>query len=131
MMRSNNLNWYDHGGYTKMTAPYSNVNVTNESESKWSIVNENLSQSGSTNKNKSKSSNANETLSHSCSAKENELCFTKEDKSECANMKQKDANNEVACDLTNCFNVSNVFESERNNPDMLCERACMDTEDNE
>ena len=30
MMRSNNLNWYDHGGYTKMTAPYLNVNVTNE-----------------------------------------------------------------------------------------------------
>ena len=30
--RSDNLNWYDHGGYKKMTAPYSNVNITNESE---------------------------------------------------------------------------------------------------
>ena len=32
MMRSDKLNWYDHGGYTKMTAPLSNINVTNESE---------------------------------------------------------------------------------------------------
>ena len=59
MMRSDNLNWYNHGGYTEMTAPYSTINVTNESESKRSIVNE--------------------TLSQNCSVKENELCFTKED----------------------------------------------------
>ena len=52
MMISDNLNWYDHGGYTKMTAPYSNVNVTNENESKRSIVNEKLSQRCSTNENK-------------------------------------------------------------------------------
>ena len=39
MMISDNLNWYDHGGYTKMTAPYLNVNVTNEGKSKHSIVN--------------------------------------------------------------------------------------------
>ena len=44
MMISDNLNWYDHGSYTKMTAPYSNVNVTNENKSKRSIVNETLSQ---------------------------------------------------------------------------------------
>ena len=61
MMRYDNLNWYDHGGYTEMTAPYSNVNVTNEGESKHSIVNERLLQN--------------------CSAKENELCFTKEEES--------------------------------------------------
>ena len=30
IMISDNLNWYDHGGYTKMTATYSNVNVMNE-----------------------------------------------------------------------------------------------------
>ena len=34
MMRSNNLNWHDHGRYTKITAPSLNVNVTNEDESK-------------------------------------------------------------------------------------------------
>ena len=52
MMSSDKLNWYDHNGYTKMTDPYSNVNVTNENESKRSIVKEKLSQSGSTNENK-------------------------------------------------------------------------------
>ena len=72
-----------------MTDPSSNVNVTNENESKRTIVNEPLSQK--------------------CSTDENELCSTKEDQSECANKKQKDTKNEVACDVTNCFKVSNVF----------------------
>ena len=36
MMRSDNLNWYDHGGYTEMTAPSQNVNVTDEDEKKTS-----------------------------------------------------------------------------------------------
>ena len=43
MMISDKPNWYDHSGYTKMTALYSNVIVTKESKSKRSIVNENLS----------------------------------------------------------------------------------------
>ena len=68
MMRSDKLNWYDHGSYKEMTAPYLNVIVTNKSESKRSIANEKLSQKYST--------------------KENELCFTKEDESECANEKK-------------------------------------------
>ena len=34
MMRCDKLNWHDHGGYTKMTAPYSNVNITDKEESK-------------------------------------------------------------------------------------------------
>ena len=71
MMRSDNLNWYNHGGYTKITAPYLDVNVTNEGESKCSIVNEKLSQSFSTNNNKSKRSIFNEPSSHKCSAYEN------------------------------------------------------------
>ena len=33
--------------------------------------------------------------------------------------------------MTNYFNVSNVFECGRNNPDVSCERVCMATEDNE
>ena len=32
MMRSDNLNWHNHGGYMEMTAPYSNVNVTDKDE---------------------------------------------------------------------------------------------------
>ena len=34
MMRSDKLNRHNHSGYTKMTAPSSNVNVTDEDESK-------------------------------------------------------------------------------------------------
>ena len=68
-MISNNLNWYDHSVYKDMTAPYLNVIVTNESESKRSIVREKLLQI--------------------CSVKEDELCSTKEDKSECANKKKR------------------------------------------
>ena len=30
IMRSENLNWCDHGGYTEMTAPSLNINVTDE-----------------------------------------------------------------------------------------------------
>ena len=52
MMRSDILNWYDHGGYMEMTAPSSNVNVMNKNKSKRSIVNEKLMQSCSTNENK-------------------------------------------------------------------------------
>ena len=33
--------------------------------------------------------------------------------------------------MTNYFNVSNVFQCGRNNPDVSCERACMANEDNE
>ena len=32
MMRSDKINWHDHGSYTEMTAPSSNVNVTDEDE---------------------------------------------------------------------------------------------------
>ena len=130
-MKSDNLNWYDHGGYTKMTALYSNVNVTNRGESKHSIVNEKLLQICSANENKSKRSIVNKPLSQKCSAEDNELRSAKEDESECANKKQKDAKNEVGCDVTNYFNVSYLFECGRNKPDVSCERACMDTEDNE
>ena len=34
MMISHKLNWRDRGGYTEMTAPSSNINVTHEEESK-------------------------------------------------------------------------------------------------
>ena len=32
IMRSDNLNWHDHGGYTEMNAPSSTINVTGEDE---------------------------------------------------------------------------------------------------
>ena len=42
----------------------------------------------------------------------------KEDESECANEKQKDVKNEVAYDVTNYLNVSNVWECGIDNPDV-------------
>ena len=33
--------------------------------------------------------------------------------------------------MTNYLNVSNIYECERNNPDVQCERACMANVDNE
>ena len=68
MVRSDNLNWCDHSSYTEMTDPSSNVNVTNESESKLSIVNKKLLQSCSTNKKKSKHIIVNRVLLQKCSA---------------------------------------------------------------
>ena len=47
MMRSDKLNWRDLGSYTEMTAPSSNVNVTDEDESKEIIVNESLLENNS------------------------------------------------------------------------------------
>ena len=44
MMRSDKTNWHDHSGYTEMTAPSSNVNVTDEDESKEIIVHKTLSE---------------------------------------------------------------------------------------
>ena len=126
MMRSDNLNWYDHNGYTKMTAPLSNVNVTNECESKRSIVNEKLPQSCATNENKSKRSIVNEPLSQKCSADENELSSTKEYKSECAIKKLKDTKNEVACNMTNILTFLTYLNVEETI--LTChvrERACL------
>ena len=48
MMRSDNLDWHDHGGYTEMTEPSLSVNVTEEDESKRIIVHESLSENFST-----------------------------------------------------------------------------------
>ena len=80
VMRSDNLNWYNHGGYMKMTALYLNVNVMNESESKCSILSEKLLHICSTNKNKSKNSIVNEPLWQKCFSDKNKLRSTKEDK---------------------------------------------------
>ena len=47
MMRSDKLNWHNHGSYAKKNAPSSNVNVTDEDESKEIIVHETLSENKS------------------------------------------------------------------------------------
>ena len=63
MMRSDNLNWHDHDGYTEMTAPSLNVNATDEDESKRIIVRKSLSESCSTYVSESERNIINESLS--------------------------------------------------------------------
>ena len=46
----------------------------------------------------------------SCFTDEGELCSTEEEKSECAIRKQKDAKNEVTCDVPNYFNTFYIFK---------------------
>ena len=48
MMRSDNLNWHDRGGYTKMSDPSLNFSDTDEDESKRIIMYEILSDNCST-----------------------------------------------------------------------------------
>ena len=57
MMTSNNLNWHNHGGYTKMTAPSLNVNATDKDESKRIIMHKTLSENCSADVSKSKRKN--------------------------------------------------------------------------
>ena len=47
MMRSDKPNRHNHGGNTEMTAPSSNINVTDEDESKEIIVHKTLSENNS------------------------------------------------------------------------------------
>ena len=63
MMRSDNLNWHDPGGYTEITDPSSNVNITDKDESKRIIVHKSLSDNCSTDVSKSLRNIVNETLS--------------------------------------------------------------------
>ena len=47
MMRSDKINWHNHGDYTEMTVRSSNVNVIDKDESKEIIVHETLSDNNS------------------------------------------------------------------------------------
>ena len=73
-----------------------------------------------------KKSIVNKTLLQNYSADVENLCSTDIDKSECTFTQQKDEGNEVTYDVPN-FNVSNVFECGRNNPDVSYERSYMAT----
>ena len=68
MMRSDKLNRHDHSGYTKITAMSSNVNVTDEDESKEITVHENLLENNSMDVGKSERNIVNKNLSQNNSA---------------------------------------------------------------
>ena len=67
-MRSDKLNRHDHGSYAEKTAPSSNVNVTDEDESKEIIVHKNLSENQSKDVSKSECNIVHKTLSQNNSA---------------------------------------------------------------
>ena len=67
-MRSDKLNWHNHGSYTEKTDPSSNVNVTDKDESKEIIVRENLSENNYKDVSESECNIVNETLSQKNSA---------------------------------------------------------------
>ena len=79
-MRTDSLNWYSYGGYTKMTALSLNVFSTDEDESDGIIIHKTLSKSCSANKNKSKQSIINKTLPQNYSADVDKLSSMEEDK---------------------------------------------------
>ena len=68
MMRSNKLNKHDHGSYIEMTAPSSNVNVTDEDESEEIILHKTLSKNNYKDVSGSERNIVNETLSQNSSA---------------------------------------------------------------
>ena len=68
MMISDKLNRHDHGSYTEITPPSSNVNVTDKDESKEITVHKNLSENNSRYVSKSERNIVNETLSQKNSA---------------------------------------------------------------
>ena len=76
MMRSDDHNWHDHGGYTEMTAPYLNINITDTDKSKLIIVHEILSENCSTNVSESKRNIFNKTLSQNNSANVSDYTIT-------------------------------------------------------
>ena len=76
MMRSHNLNWHDHGGYTEMTAPSSNVNITAKDKTKETIAHETLLENNSTEVIKSERNFVNKTLSQNNSLDVSENTIT-------------------------------------------------------
>ena len=67
MMRYDEHNWHVHGSYAEETAPSSNLNVTDEDESKEIIVHKNLSENQSKDVSESECSIFHETLSENLS----------------------------------------------------------------
>ena len=76
MIRSDNLNWHDHGGYAKTTALSLNFNFMDEDESKHIIVHRSLLENFSTDINESKLNIVSETLSRNNYADVSEYTIT-------------------------------------------------------
>ena len=82
MMRSDQLNWHNHGSYAEKNTPSSNVNVTDEEESKEIIMHETLSENESKDVSESECNIVHETLSQNNSedVPDNVITELKDDK---------------------------------------------------
>ena len=109
-MRDDALNLHVYPVRTEMTSCSSHVYSTGEGKSKRIIMHETLSQSFFMDEDESKHSIVNKTLLQNCSTGDNEICSTKEYKSEFTVTEQKGAKNEVTYDVLDCFNIFNVFK---------------------
>ena len=91
MMISDKLNWHNHGSYTEMTAPSSNVNVTDEDESKEIIVHKTLSKNQSKDVNESEFNIVHKTLlqNNSADVPENVITELKDDEHKEPSVTQK------------------------------------------
>ena len=109
MMRSDKLNWHDHGSYTKMTALSSNVNVTDEDELKEIIVHKTLSENNSTEVSESECNIAHKNLlqKNSADVPDNDITELKDEEHKEPSVTQK---------VTIFFNI---FECGRNLLDQL------------
>ena len=120
MVRSDNLNWHDHGGYMEIIVLSLNVNVTDEDESKRIIVQEILSENCSRDVSESKRNIVNENLLQKNSA----------DVSEYTIMELKYKENKEPSVTKEVKSYFNIFECGRNLLDILdvtYQQAFMDT----
>ena len=118
MMISNNLNWHDHRGYTEMTAPSLNINITDEDESKLIIVHGSLSDNCSTDVSKSKRKIVNENFLQNNYANVSEYTITE--------LKEKEyMESSVTKEETSYFNIFGYGRNLLDGLDVTYERACM------
>ena len=120
MMRSDKINRNNHGSYTKMTAPSSNVNVTDEDESKEITVHETLSENSSKDVSESERDIVNKPLPQKNSADAPEYTIL-----ELKNKEHKE--HSVTKKGTSYFNIFMCGRNLLDQPDITYQRAFMAT----
>ena len=109
MMRSDQLNRHNHGGYAEKASPSSNVNVTDKDESKETIVHKTLSDNSYTDVGRSERNIVNKNLSQNNSADVSENTITE----------LKDEDNKEPSVTEKVTSYFNIFECGRNLLDQL------------
>ena len=120
MMRSDKLNWHDHGSYTEINSPSSNINVTDKDESKEIIVHKTLSENNSKDVSESERKIVNENLSqkNSTDVPENTITKLKDEEHKEPSVTQK---------VTSYFNIFRCGRNLLDKLDVTYQRAFMAT----